>query len=114
MLMGPGRWGTTTPSLGVPVKYSEINNMSVIVEIAYMRDDLIPEVSYGTHFFQDMVESDTYYIAIFPEQENVIFNLSIATRYPDIVGDLDSGRTPVSYCHERVRRELLDTASCGY
>ena len=37
--------------------------MSIIVEIAYMRDDLIPEVSYGTHFFQDLVESDTYYIA---------------------------------------------------
>ena len=45
MLIGPGRWGTTTPSLGVPVKYSEINNMSIIVEIAYMRDDLIPEVN---------------------------------------------------------------------
>jgi hypothetical protein len=88
MLMGPGRWGTTTPSLGVPVKYSEINNMSIIVEIAYMRDDLIPEVSYGTHFFQDLVESDTYYIAIFPEKENVAFNLSVASGYPDIVGEL--------------------------
>ncbi len=88
MLMGPGRWGTTTPSLGVPIKYSEINNMSIIVEIAYMRDDLIPEVSYGTHFFQDLVESDTYYIGIFPEKEDVIFNLSIAEKYPNIVGEI--------------------------
>jgi hypothetical protein len=88
MLMGPGRWGTTTPSLGVPIKYAEINNMSIIVEIAYMRDDLIPEVSYGTHFFQDLVESDTYYIGIFPEKENVVFNLSIAEKYPNIIAEI--------------------------
>jgi hypothetical protein len=74
MLMGPGRWGTTTPSLGVPVRFSEINNFSVLVEIALMRDDFIPELSYGTHFFQDLVETDIFYVALFPENENVIYN----------------------------------------
>jgi hypothetical protein len=53
-----------------------------------MRDDLIPEVSYGTHFFQDLVESDTYYIGIFPEKKDIIFNLSIAEKYPNIVGEI--------------------------
>ncbi len=94
MLIGPGRWGTTTPSLGVPVKYFEINNASVIVEIAFMREDLIPEISYGTHFFQDLVENDTYYIAISPGKDGVILNWTLLERYPNIVSDLlsDEGR----------------------
>jgi hypothetical protein len=77
LLIGPGRWGSTTPSLGVPVRFSEINNVSVLAEIARMRDDLIPELSYGTHFFQDLVETDIFYIAIFPDKNGVIFNPSI-------------------------------------
>ncbi len=74
MLMGPGRWGTTTPSLGVPVRFSEINNVVILVEIALMREDLVPELSYGTHFFQDLVETDIFYAAIFPDSAEVIFN----------------------------------------
>ncbi|MBN2160801.1 MAG: phosphoenolpyruvate synthase [Spirochaetes bacterium] len=88
MLVGPGRWGTTTPSLGVPVKYFEINNVSIIVEIAFMRDDLIPEVSYGTHFFQDLVENDTYYIAIVPDRENPNFSRGLLDSYPDITAHI--------------------------
>jgi hypothetical protein len=88
MLMGPGRWGTTTPSLGVPVKYFEINNASIIVEIAFMRDDLIPEISYGTHFFQDLVENDTYYIAISPGKDNVLLNRTVLDRYRNIIRDM--------------------------
>lgn len=81
MLMGPGRWGTTTPSLGVPVRFSEINNISVLVEIALMRDDLIPELSYGTHFFQDLVETDIFYVALFPENQNVTYNMKWLDSY---------------------------------
>ncbi len=74
LLMGPGRWGTSTPALGVPVRFSEINNISVLVEIAHMRDNLIPELSFGTHFFQDLVETDIFYVALFPEKEGVFIN----------------------------------------
>jgi hypothetical protein len=74
ILMGPGRWGTTTPSLGTPVHFHEINNISVLVEIAYEGGNLMPELSFGTHFFQDLVESDIFYVAIFPQKETVIFN----------------------------------------
>jgi hypothetical protein len=88
MLMGPGRWGTTTPSLGVPVRYFEINNASIIVEIAYMRDDLIPDVSYGTHFFQDLVENDTYYVALIPGKEHVLLEQAVLAKYPDIMRDI--------------------------
>lgn len=74
MLLGPGRWGSSTPSLGIPVSFSEINNMNVLGEIAYMDANLIPELSYGTHFFQDLVETRIFYVALFPEDENVIYN----------------------------------------
>ena len=73
MLIGPGRWGTTTPSLGVPVHFSEISHMSVICEIASAEAGFMPEVSYGSHFFQDLVESGIFYVAIFDGQEQVRF-----------------------------------------
>ncbi len=88
MLIGPGRWGTTTPSLGVPVNYSEIHRVSVIVEIARMRDGLVPEISYGTHFFQDLVESDTGYLAIEPDREGVVFNPALLSGFPDTAPEL--------------------------
>ncbi len=74
LLMGPGRWGTTTPSLGIPVKFAEINNIAVLVEIAFPEGNLMPELSFGTHFFQDLVETNIFYIALFPEKKDVIFN----------------------------------------
>ncbi|MCU0848759.1 MAG: PEP/pyruvate-binding domain-containing protein [Spirochaetes bacterium] len=85
LLIGPGRWGTTTPSLGVPVRFSEINNISILVEIAQMRDNIMPELSYGTHFFQDLVETDIFYVALFPEKEGASFNRDIMGRYPEVL-----------------------------
>ncbi|HEY3278669.1 MAG TPA: PEP/pyruvate-binding domain-containing protein [Syntrophorhabdaceae bacterium] len=74
LLMGPGRWGTTTPSLGIPVGFSEINNVSVLVEIEHETGSLTPELSFGTHFFQDLVETSIFYAAIFPRRKNAVFN----------------------------------------
>ncbi len=74
LLMGPGRWGTTTPSLGVPVHFTEISNMTAICEISYQSEGLMPELSYGSHFFQDLVESGVFYIALFKEQSGVLLN----------------------------------------
>ncbi len=74
LLMGPGRWGTTTPSLGIPVRFAEINNISVLVEIEYETGSLVPELSFGTHFFQDLVETGIFYAAIFPERASSSFN----------------------------------------
>ena len=71
MLMGPGRWGTTTPSLGVPVHFTELSHMSAICEIAYQ--EMTPELSFGSHFFQDLVESDIFYIAAHESSEHVLF-----------------------------------------
>lgn len=74
MLIGPGRWGTSTPSLGVPVSFSEICNTAVLVEVAACSGSYFPELSFGTHFFQDLVEADIFYVALFPGQEGVQFN----------------------------------------
>jgi pyruvate, water dikinase len=74
MLVGPGRWGTTTPSLGVPVSFAEINTVSVICEIAAMHEGLVPDVSLGTHFFNDLVEFDMQYMALYPDRKDSSFN----------------------------------------
>jgi hypothetical protein len=74
ILMGPGRWGTSTPSLGVPVRFSEISQMSALCEISYPGGNLMPELSYGSHFFQDLVEEEIFYVALFCEKKDVVFN----------------------------------------
>lgn len=75
-LAGPGRWGTSSPDLGVPVTFSEIDRVSVTCEIVAMRDDLIPEVSLGTHFFSELVEADMLYLVLFPEHADTILDMS--------------------------------------
>jgi hypothetical protein len=88
ILLGPGRWGTTTPAMGVPVTFSEINNVTAIGEIAYQDGALIPDLSFGTHFFQDMVEMDIFYMAIYPEKDGVLFNTAWMKKQPNILADL--------------------------
>ena len=80
MLMGPGRWGTSTPSLGVPVRFSEINQMAALCEISYPGGNLMPELSYGSHFFMDLVEGQTYYIALFCEKSDIVFQTGLLLR----------------------------------
>ncbi len=77
MLLGPGRWGTSTPSLGVPVAFADISSVSVLCEIVAMREDLIPDVSLGTHFFNEVVENDILYLALYPDQEGNILNTTV-------------------------------------
>ncbi len=57
ILMGPGRWGSVNIDLGVRVSYGDIFNTRVLIEMAVSRDGSMPELSYGTHFFQDLVEA---------------------------------------------------------
>ena len=71
MLLGPGRWGTTTPALGVPLRFAELANMAVIGEVAMREAGFSPELSYGSHFFQDLVESGIFYVAL-PDGEGEV------------------------------------------
>jgi hypothetical protein len=88
MLIGPGRWGTTTPSLGVPVSFAELCNMSVICELASVEAGFMPELSYGSHFFQDLVESGMFYIAIFDGRDDVRFDPTYVTDRTNILADI--------------------------
>jgi len=91
MLLGPGRWGSTTPSLGVPVNFSQINNITVLGEIAHTEGNLMPELSYGTHFFQDLVETEIFYVAIFPENRGVYFSTTVMDQSPNLLEGLIPG-----------------------
>jgi len=83
MLLGPGRWGTTAPELGVPISFSEINTIALLCEIVAMRDDLVPDVSLGTHLFSELVEMDILYLALFPGRENNLLNKDFFEQSPN-------------------------------
>ncbi len=86
ILIGPGRWGSRGDiKLGVQVTYSDINNTSMLVELAYSKGGYIPELSFGTHFFQDLVESDIKYLPIYPDEENNLFNKELFDESPNLL-----------------------------
>ena len=88
MLVGPGRWGTTTPSLGIPVKFGEINTVDVLCELVEMKEDLVPEVSLGTHFFNELVEMDVLYVALFPDKKENLLNHELLASCPNRLAEL--------------------------
>ncbi len=74
-LIGPGRWGSRGDiKLGVNVAYSDINNTALLIEVAARRGAYVPELSFGTHFFQDLVESAIRYLPLYPDEPGIHFN----------------------------------------
>ena len=90
-LLGPGRWGTTTPSLGVPASFSEVSKASVLCEIVSMGDGLVPDVSLGTHFFNELVEMNVLYVALFPEQDGNMINDAFFESSPNRLAEIFPG-----------------------
>ncbi len=89
VLMGPGRWGSRGDiKLGVRVTYSDINNSALLIEIARRTGDYTPDLSFGTHFFQDLVEAGIRYLPLYPDEDGVVFNELFLTRSPNVLGDL--------------------------
>jgi hypothetical protein len=88
MSMGPGRWGSNNIELGVNVGYADIDATAVLVEIAREEAGHVPEVSYGTHFFQDLVESDILYLPVYPDDAATDFNTGFFSHSPNILKDL--------------------------
>jgi hypothetical protein len=88
LLMAPGRLGTTTPEMGVPVRFSEIDRMAALTEEAFSVGSLAPELSFGAHFFQDLVESGIFYVAVYPEEKDCIINDQVLSRRPNRLADL--------------------------
>ncbi|MFC2150101.1 PEP/pyruvate-binding domain-containing protein [Calditrichota bacterium] len=89
ILMGPGRWGSRGDiKLGVNVSYSDINSTSMLIEIARKKGNYVPDLSFGTHFFQDLAEASIRYLPLYPDDENVIFNQIFLTRSANILQDI--------------------------
>lgn len=88
-LLGPGRWGSRGGlELGVPVTYSDINNTALLVEIARARGTYAPELSFGTHFFLDLVEADIRYLPLYPEDPGVVFDSALLVGAPSILAEV--------------------------
>jgi len=91
ILVGPGRWGSRGDiKLGVRVSYSDINNTAVLIEVARKRNNYVPELSFGTHFFQDLVEAEILYLPLYPDEKNIIFNDEFFKNSKNIFSDLIS------------------------
>lgn len=88
MLMGPGRWGTRSPELGIPVHFQEINRVNVLCEIVAMHENLIPDVSLGTHFLNELVEMNILYLALFPKAEQNRINQALVDALPNRLMEL--------------------------
>jgi hypothetical protein len=91
VLMGPGRWGSRGDiRLGVPVTYADISNTAVLIEVARAKGGYVPDLSFGTHFFQDLVESSIRYLPLYPDDPQVVFNEAFFTRSPNALAHLAS------------------------
>ena len=89
ILLGPGRWGSKGDiKLGVNVTYSDINKTAVLIEIAKEKGNYVPDLSFGTHFFQDLVEAQIRYIPLYPDEEDNIFNKKFFRFSKNILPDL--------------------------
>ncbi len=86
MLLGPGRWGSHNPELGVPVGYGDIYRALALVEV--VPDSQAPEPSYGTHFFQDLVEAGIYPLAVALGDNGDEFNRQFFDDAPNCLTDL--------------------------
>jgi hypothetical protein len=92
ILMGPGRWGSRGDiKLGVRVTYADICNTAMLIEVARKKGNYVPDLSFGTHFFQDLVESSIRYLPLYPDETENVFNerflLNTRNLLPDLLPD---------------------------
>ena len=88
LLMPPGRVGTSSPELGVPVSFGNISGFSAICEVSDSRAGYMPELSYGSHIFQDLVEARILYGAIYNNAKTLEYNPGLFGEFPDQFGEI--------------------------
>lgn len=81
LFLTPGRVGTSSPELGVPVAFADISGFSGICEVSDSQAGYMPELSYGSHMFQDLVEADISYSALWNNEKTLAYN-------PELFADL--------------------------
>ena len=89
--MVPGRIGTSSPELGVPTAFSDISGFDAVCEIAESRAGYNPELSYGSHIFQDLVEAQILYMAVFPGARTLHFRPELLKQAPNILSEIPGG-----------------------
>lgn len=87
MLIVPGRIGTSSPELGVPTTFSDISAYEIICEVEETKAGYNPELSYGSHIFQDLVEAQILYTAVFHNEKTIHFSPEKLLGCPDLVGE---------------------------
>jgi hypothetical protein len=98
ILMGPGRWGSSDAMQGVPVTYADIFNSRALVELASKKGGYSSEPSYGTHFFQDLVETHIYPLAISQEEPGDSLNLEFIQQATDQMPKFFPEQSKASRC----------------
>ena len=108
MLMVPGRIGTSSPELGVPVVFSDISEFDVVCEMEDRRAGYNPELSYGSHMFQDLVEAEILYTAIFANEKTIHFSPDKIREGEEITEAFEGG--------EKLKDvvSVYDISGCGY
>lgn len=89
MLIVPGRIGTTSPELGVPTSFADISAYDIICETEESRAGYNPELSYGSHIFQDLVEAEILYTAIFQGEKTKHYSPEKLESSKDLIGELE-------------------------
>ena len=92
MLIVPGRVGTTSPELGVPTSFADISAFEIICETEETKAGYNPELSYGSHIFQDLVEAEILYTAVFNNPKTVHFHPEKLSGSPDVVSEFDEAQ----------------------
>ena len=82
VLVGPGRWGSSDPWLGIPVKWPHISNARVIVECGLENYRVDP--SQGTHFFQNLTSFGVGYFTINPFKGDGWFDEAFLNAQPAV------------------------------
>ena len=80
LLIGPGRWGSSDPSLGIPVEWQDICGARVIVETPMQHR--VVEPSQGTHFFQNVVAMRVGYLTVGASEASFLDDAWLRARTP--------------------------------
>ena len=107
VLITPGRIGTSSPELGVPSSFADISEFNTVIEVSETEAGYVPELSYGSHFFQDLVEAGILYTAVFRDGTTLAFS-------PEAI--LGAGRSFTEYsADERLSGifHVMETSGCG-
>ena len=127
LLIVPGRICTSSPELGVPSSFADISEFDAILEVSETKAGYVPELSYGSHIFQDLVEAGILYSAVFEEASTLHFDPAWIMAAPNALADyaedpaelesivrvVEGGPEKLELYYDMTSEHLLITAGAG-